>query len=128
MFALTTSNQFLLYSEPTDMRKSFDGLCGIVSLHFGMQATNGTVFVFVNRQRNKVKLLHWMGSGFVLYYKRLEEGTFELPNYALQDASIRLSYSQLVLLIDGISITNIIRKKPRFGPSLPIGKSTEVCV
>jgi transposase len=121
MFALTTSNQFLLYSEPTDMRKSFDGLCGIISLHFEMQPTNGKVFVFINRQRNKVKLLHWMGSGFVLYYKRLEEGTFELPNYALQDASIRLSYSQLVLLIDGISITNIIRKKPRFA-------STEVCV
>jgi len=62
MFALTTSNTFLLYSEPTDMRKSFDGLSGIVNTHFEMQATNGMVFIFVNKQRNKVKLLHWMVS------------------------------------------------------------------
>lgn len=114
MFALTTSNKFLLYSEPTNMRNSFDGLCGIVSTHFGMPATNGMVFVFVNRQRNKVKLLHWMGSGFVLYYKRLEKGTFELPKYSTQNGSIQISYSQLVLLIDGLSITNIIESKPRY--------------
>jgi transposase len=86
----------------------------LVSTHFGMQATNGMVFVFVNRQRNKVKLLHWMGSGFVLYFKRLEEGTFELPNYSVQGGSIQLSYSQLVLLLDGLSITNITRNKSRF--------------
>lgn len=114
MFALTTEHRFLLYSEPTDMRKSFDGLCGIVSLHFGMEATNGMVFVFVNKQRNKVKLLHWMGSGFVLYYKRLEEGTFELPKYAVQDGRISLSYSQMVLLIDGLSITNVTRNRQRY--------------
>ena len=114
MFALTTSNTFLLYSEPTDMRKSFDGLSGIVNTHFEMQATNGMVFIFVNKQRNKVKLLHWMGSGFVLYFKRLEQGTFELPKYAIQNGSIRLSYSQIVLLIDGLSITNVSHKKAQF--------------
>lgn len=121
MFALTTSHKYLLFSEPTDMRKSFDGLSGIVSTHFGMRATNGMVFVFVNKERNKVKLLHWMGSGFVLYYKRLEEGTFELPNFSGQNYRIQLSYSQLVLLIDGLSISNIARKKTRYS-------HTEECV
>ena len=121
MFSLTTSHRYLLYSEPTDMRKSFDGLCGIVQSNFQMEPTCGSVFIFINKRKDKIKLLHWMGSGFVLYYKRLEKGTFELPGYDLKAGSIRLTYSQLVLLIDGISITNITRKKQRF-------TSTEICV
>jgi len=114
MFRLTSSHRFLLYSEPTDMRKSFDGLCGIVTSVLEQQPTGGFVYVFINKRRDKVKLLHWMGSGFVLYYKRLEQGTFELPGYDIEQGCIRLSYAQLVLLIDGVSITNITRTKQRF--------------
>jgi len=58
-----------------------------------------------------VKLLHWQSGGFVLYYKRLESGTFELPEYDPEVGSLRLGYAQLILLIDGIAITNIVRKK-----------------
>lgn len=111
MFALGTLNKFHLYNRPTDMRKGFDGLCGLVTNDLDQDPTNGSVYIFINRVRNKVKLLHWRSSGFVLYYKRLESGTFEQPLYDENVGSLRLSYTQLVMLIDGIAISNITRRK-----------------
>ena len=111
MFALTTSQRFELYMRPTDMRKGFNGLSGLVANDLERSPDNGTVYIFINRARNKVKLLHWQSGGFVLYYKRLESGTFELPEYDPEVGSLRLGYAQLILLIDGIAITNIARKK-----------------
>jgi hypothetical protein len=57
-----------------DMRKSFEGLSGL-----GREPASGEIFIFVNRRRSLLKLLHWQPGGFVLYYKRLEQGTFALP-------------------------------------------------
>lgn len=111
MFTLSSSLHFQLYNSPTDMRKSFDGLSGLIQNHLSECPTNGDVFIFVNKTRNKIKLLHWVGSGFVLYYKRLESGTFDIPRYDMEDGAYQLSYSQLVMLIDGICITNIKQKK-----------------
>ncbi|MEM9983322.1 MAG: IS66 family insertion sequence element accessory protein TnpB [Bacteroidota bacterium] len=111
MFGLTISHRYHLYSKPCDMRKSFDSLCGLVVNDLEQSPINGCVYIFVNKLRNKVKLLHWQCGGFVLYYKRLESGTFELPSYDEGVMGLRLSYAQLVLLIDGIAITNISRRK-----------------
>ncbi|MDP2704988.1 MAG: IS66 family insertion sequence element accessory protein TnpB [bacterium] len=111
MFALGTSHRFHLYGRPTDMRKSFDSLRGLVINDLDQSPDNGTVYIFINKVRNKAKLLHWQSGGFMLYYKRLESGTFELPEYDAEVGSLRLSYTQLVLLIDGIAITNITRRK-----------------
>ena len=93
------------------MRKSFDSLSGLIREHLDTNPANGTVYIFVNKLKNKCKLLHWHSGGFVLYYKRLESGSFELPVYDGSVKSLSLTYSQLVLLIDGISITHIDRKK-----------------
>jgi transposase len=107
MFGLESSDRFVLYNQPCDMRKSFDGLCGLVQNSLYQDPADGKVFIFVNRRRDRVKLLNWQGGGFVLYYKRLEEGVFQIPRY---DAEvIRISYAQLVLLIDGISIKNLVQ-------------------
>lgn len=111
MFALGTSQRFQLYNRHTDMRKSFDGLRGLVINDLDRDPDNGTVYIFINRARNKVKLLHWQSGGSILYYKRLESGTFELPEYDAEVGSLRLSYAQLILLVDGIAITNITRRK-----------------
>jgi len=110
MFTLSSGLEFHLYSEPTDMRKSFDGLCGIVRNELHRSPSNGNVYVFINKSRNKIKLLHWTGNSFVLYYKRLERGTFEHPHYDIQSGTYQLSYSQIVMLVDGISIKNIHKK------------------
>jgi transposase len=64
----------------------------------------------VNKLRNRIKILHWRTGGFVLYYKRLEKGTFEVPQYDKSVKTIRLNYAQLVLLFDGITIGNLSQK------------------
>jgi len=111
MFTLSSTNKFHLYSQPTDMRKGFDGLSGLVQNTLGCNPCNGDVFIFINRRRDKIKLLHWQGSGFTLYYKRLEQGTFELPNYGAVTGGIVLSYAQTVMLVDGLTIKNIHKRK-----------------
>ena len=111
MFTLSSSNKFHLYSQPTDMRKSFDGLSGVVQNNLESNPCNGDVFIFINRRRDKIKLLHWQGISFTLYYKRLEKGTFELPRYDHNVGSITLDYAQLVMIIDGLSIKNIQKRK-----------------
>ena len=114
MFTLSSTQEFHLYTEATDMRKSFDGLSGLVNDLLESSPVSSSVYVFINKRRDKVKLLHWVGSGYLLYYKRLEEGTFELPRYEINRGMIRLSYTQIVMLIDGISIVNIKRRKRYF--------------
>lgn len=93
------------------MRKSFDSLCGLITNDLEENPINGVVYIFINKRKNKIKLLHWQSGGFVLYYKRLETGVFQHPIYDDSVASLNLSYTQLVLLIDGVSITNITRGK-----------------
>ena len=117
MFTLSSSNKFHLYSEPTDMRRSFDGLSGIIQNNLESNPCNGDVFIFINKRRDKIKLLHWQGISFTLYYKRLEKGTFELPEYDLSIGSITLSYTQLVMIIDGLTIKNI-QKRKRYIPEI----------
>ena len=107
MLSLDTSFEYELYLPATDMRKSFDSLSGIVNTELRHNSTNGKVYLFVNRLHNKMKILHWRTGGFVLYYKRLEQGVFKLPMYDESVKSIQLNYSQLVLLFDGISIGNL---------------------
>ena len=79
-------------------------------LHFCVVNILSQNRLFVNRLHNKIKILHWRTGGFVLYYKRLEKGTFELPQYDESVKSIRLNYPQLVLLFDGITIGNLTQK------------------
>ncbi|MBU1627455.1 IS66 family insertion sequence element accessory protein TnpB [bacterium] len=93
------------------MRKSFDSLSGMIRDSLGKDPCNGSVYIFINRTRDKIKLLHWQGISFTLYYKRLEAGTFELPEYDPTAGSISLSYTQIVMLIDGLTIKNIQKRK-----------------
>lgn len=117
MFTLSSSNRFHLYSEYTDMRKSFNGLSGIVENQLNRSPLTGDVFLFINKRRDKIKLLHWGSGGFTLYYKRLEHGTFELPDYDVSAATIRIDYAQMVMIVDGLSIQNITRRK-RFSSTI----------
>jgi transposase len=113
MFSLTSSLHFYLYQGSTDMRKSFDALSGLVATEMERQAMSGDVFIFINRQHNKIKLLHWEWGGFVLYYKRLESGTFELPIDNHINNTYQIKWTDLVMIIDGISMRNI-KKRKRF--------------
>ena len=114
MFSLTSSFFYYLYRKPTDMRKSFDGLSGIVQGQLDRNPTSGEVFIFVNRRKNKVKLLRWEQGGFILYYKRLEAGTFELPAFTEDAVSCQMSWPILMLMIEGISVEKSKQRKRYF--------------
>jgi len=113
MFNLSASNRFILYRKPTDMRKGFDGLAGLVTNQLKEHVVNGEVFVFVNKSRDKIKLLHWESGGLTLYYKRLEKGTLELPKSS--DEKVAITWTDLVMIIEGIRLDKIEKRK-RFIP------------
>jgi len=102
MFSLSSSHRYHLYRGVCDMRKSFNGLSGLVRSELGRDPTSGEVFVFLNRRRTLLKLLHWEPGGFVLYYKRLEEGTFTPP--ILQGDHTVVRWPELVLMVEGIQV------------------------
>jgi transposase len=112
MFSLGAS-RYYLYREPTDIRKSFDGLCGLVTERLGQNPMSGDVFIFINKPRNRMKLLRWEPGGFVLFYKRLERGTFELPILPGEVLSQRIGYGELAMIITGISM-KYAKKRRRF--------------
>ena len=103
------------------MRKSFDGLSGIVQNQLGRNPSSGEVFIFINRPRNRIKLLHWEYGGFTMYYKRLESGTFELPFFEGDALYYTLPWHQLVMMVDGISM-KAIRKRKRFMNTISTGQ------
>lgn len=79
MFSLGSEQRYWLYSEATDMRKSFNTLGGIVNNRMCADPRNGDVYIFVNRRRNRMKLLHYEKGGMVIYSKMLDRGTFAIP-------------------------------------------------
>jgi len=93
------------------MRKGFDSLCGVVRSDMGRDPLSGEVFIFMNRPRTTIKLLHWERGGFVLYHKRLESGRFSLPLFDAKTRSYPLRWTDLVLMIEGISLDKIYYRK-----------------
>ena len=98
------------------MRKSFDGLCSMVSDKLARNPMSGEVFIFINKRRDRIKLLHWESGGFVIYHKRLESGCFERPVFDLEQNAFQMRWSELVMMIQGLSMKNIVQRK-RFSPS-----------
>ena len=111
MLSPTKSTRIFVCTEPTDMRKSFDGLCGLVSDTLGQNPLSGALFLFCNRRRDRVKLLYWDGDGYALWYKRLESGTFQLPSAQEGANQVVLSQAELAMLLDGIDLSNIRRRR-----------------
>lgn len=108
MFSLGSSHTYHFYRQPCDMRKSFNGLSGLVRNELGQEPSNGDVFVFLNRNRTHLKLLHWERGGFVLYYKRLEKGSFTPPE--IREDQTCFSWPELVLMIEGIKVEKSVQK------------------
>jgi transposase len=103
MLTLPSSTRILLHREPVDFRKAHDGLAAIVRAELKEDPLSGDLFVFLNRGRNKVKLLHWDGNGLWLHYKRLEKGTFRAIAHSAQ-SGVAISRAELSMLLDGIEV------------------------
>jgi transposase len=111
MLGLGTEHRYYYYSDAVDMRKGFNGLCGIVQEHMDQHKGSPLVYAFINKRKDKMKLLQWRVGGFVIYYKRLEKGVFELPKYDVKDVLIMLTYTEMIMVMDGISIINTHKKE-----------------
>lgn len=111
MLNLPPSVRIWFYMRPTDMRRSFDGLAFLVREHMGNDPLSGHLFVFRNRHGTRLKILCWDRDGYVVWYKRLEAGTFSLPDALPGQASVSLTACQLRLILDGIEMSSVRRKK-----------------
>jgi len=101
MLSLPPSVRVFVCTGSTDMRKSFDGLCALVQTVLKQDPFSGHLFVFLNRRRDKVKILYWDRSGFFLLYKRLEEGTFGMP------AREEIGAGELMMVLEGIEASDV---------------------
>lgn len=111
MLAFSATSQIFLSSRPVDFRKQFDGLCGEVMDYMGKDPQDGSLFVFYNKRRDRMKLLWFQSDGFWLFYKRLAVGTFQVPDNTQGDKGVHLTADQLQLIISGIDLTSIKRRK-----------------
>lgn len=100
MLALTAATRIYLYRPVCDMRKSFAGLCGLIRQELAQDPLSGSLFVFCNRPRNRVKMLYWDSDGLAIWYKQLEKGTFRLPEGGATDG--RIDRRALNLLLEGV--------------------------
>ena len=109
MLSFSSRQRYFLYRGATDMRKGFNGLSGLVRAQIAHELLSGDVFLFLNKRRDRIKLLVWDRNGFVVWYKVLERGTFELPD--AKDVTLELSWTDLHLLLEGIEIKTVKRRK-----------------
>jgi len=121
MLSINSNVRIFACTAPTDMRKSFNGLSGIVVESLGGDPLSGHLFLFTNKRRTLLKILYWDADGYAIWYKRLEEGTFaiEFVRAATEDSSskerpsIELTTTQLAMLLGGVDLANT-KKRKRF--------------
>lgn len=109
MLMLPPSVRIFLAVEPADMRCGFDGLTARVQGLLDKDPFSGHLFVFCNRRRNRIKILFWDRSGFCLWYKRIEKGTFHLPEAT--GSSVCIEAAELALLLEGIDLRGSLRRR-----------------
>ncbi len=119
MIGTSVQTKVYLARDPTDMRKSFRGLIALTETVLRQEPASGHWFVFVNRRRDLMKILSWDGSGFWIWYRRLERGRFQLPAVAAEENGLGLELTavQLSLILHGIDLRSA-RQRLRFHRSL----------
>ena len=117
MLNIPRSTKIFLCSQPIDMRKSFDAISGIIQSHFGQNPLNGHLFVFLSKRRDRMKVLFWDVDGFVLYYKRLESGTFACLDDLQAGNCNEILSSDFALMLSGINPLTGKQKKRLQRPS-----------
>jgi transposase len=115
MIALPPQIRVFLYRQPTDMRKSFHGLVALTESALRQDPLSGSFFVFVNRRRDRIKILYWGQIGYCIWYQQLQRGTYQLPKQDELDGAeaIEMTRTQLSLILDGIDLASV-RQRKRF--------------
>src|SRR5487761_1588684 len=111
MLNLPAQPRVYLCTTPVDLRKSFDGLSGLVESVFQGNVLDGHLFLFVNKRQDRIKALWWDRDGLIIWYKRLEAGCFEIPRGSEGAAHVTLDATELAMLLGGVSLASVKRRK-----------------
>jgi transposase len=111
MLSLSSNSKIFLCRDATDMRKSYDGLSYLVENYFEQNPLGGDFFVFINKNRNRMKILFWDSGGFCLFCKRLEKGRFRFPN----GDELSIDRTCLAMILEGIDLDSV-KRLPRYKP------------
>jgi len=114
MLNIPANVKLFAYTEPTDMRKGFNGLSNIVRTEFQADPTDGSLFIFINRRRDRMKLLHFDRGGYWLYYRLLEAGTFESLKPNGDSCQLQLDATQLTMLLSGVALVAAKKRRKRY--------------
>ena len=114
MLNLTHETRIFAYTGVADMRKGFNGLSGIVREEFQSDPTDGSLFMFINRRRDRMKLLYFDGGGFWLYYRLLESGTFETLKSEQGSCQLQMDATELSMLLSGVSLITSQQRRKRY--------------
>lgn len=111
MLSIPVNTKISFCTSPIDMRKSFNGLIGIVRNELGDDPLGGHLFVFLNKSNTLLKILYWDGDGFAIWFKRLESGTFRFPERKEGVPAIEITRSGLALILEGVDLSQLPKRK-----------------
>lgn len=111
MLAVASTTRVFLYMQAVDMRRSYDGLHAIVQSEYARDIRLGDYFMFINRRRDRIKIIWWDRDGLAIFMKRLESGSIQKPIIDGNAKSLVIDHAQLSMLLTGIDVSNIIRRK-----------------
>ncbi len=114
MLNLVNGVRIYVATGATDMRRGFNGLQGQVTSVLNQDPLSGHLFLFINRRRDKLKILYWDVDGLAIWYKRLESGTFQLPRIEADQTHVEIRNDELVMLLRGIDLSSKRRKRYSF--------------
>lgn len=106
--------QIYAYTRPTDMRKGVNGLSAIIREELNSDPASGSLFLFVNRRRDRLKLMHFTKGGFWLYYRLLEAGTFEMLKSQDDGCRLEMDATELSMLFSGVSLVASHKRRKRY--------------
>jgi transposase len=126
MLSVASTALVYLYMQAVDMRRSYDGLHAIVQSEFTRDIPLGDYFMFINRRRDRIKIIWWDKDGLAIFMKRLESGSIQKPIVVGNSKSLIIDHAELSMLLTGIDVSNIKRRK-RFDiqPDIPLMQGTE---
>ena len=114
MLNFPSKTKIFVHTQPADMRKGFSGLSGIVREQFESDPSDGSLFIFINRRRDRMKLLQFADGGFWLYYRLLEAGTFEVLKGSPDSTKLQIDATELSMLLSGVSLAAAAKRRKRF--------------
>ena len=117
MLAINPAVPIYLHAEPIDMRKSFDGLFGIVKADLQRDVRDGGLFMFLNSRCNRIKLMYWDTDGIAIWMKRLERGCFQRPLRCTDGKHVLITAAELQWILTGVDLSSIKKRKRYTVPS-----------